>query len=699
MIQGLKDWLYLFNSGQDFQSYNRFGAHEVEPGKWSFLVWAPHAQQVNVEGDFNDWQGSPLKLQGTTGCWYGELAAEKNQLYKYRIIGPDGIAHEKIDPYGFEFERKPGSAAKLVDVPRITWHDEDWLAKRAKWRPYDEPLNIYEVHLGSFIRDTNAGPDGGYMTYQDAIDKLIPYVQELGYTHIEFLPLMEHPLDASWGYQLMGYFAPTSRFGDPQDFLRLVDAAHTAGLGVIMDWVPGHFIKNTDMLAQFDGTPTFEYTDPHRAENVRWGTWNFDLGKAQVQSFLISSAMYWLDHCHLDGLRVDAVSNMLYMDYDAGKENDRNKDGGRDNLEGIAFIKQLNTKIFAKHPDVFMMAEESSAYPQVSAPIDTGGLGFNYKWNMGWMNDTLKFFEQDPVYRHSDMNLLTFSFMYMYNEQFVLPFSHDEVVHGKKSLMHKMPGDRYNQFANLRTMYVWQATFPGKQLLFMGSEWGQFLEWRDWSELEWADLKDPMNKKMQHFTTTLNHLYKARPSLWQQDHEPDGIKITIADEPDVLSYIRYGKQKDDFTVVAMNLVPVQKDHFRVPVPSPGTYEIILNTEDAAFGGTWTKWQQTLTAEIGENHDVPAWLDVILPAMGALLIKPKQLKSLPKKPLALKGKQPTKALPKHETPLSLAGHQRQPISHQEDWGTSPARSQPRNISKVNHQQSKKLGGKAHNAPQS
>ncbi|MDN6117693.1 MAG: 1,4-alpha-glucan branching enzyme, partial [Lacticaseibacillus paracasei] len=342
MIQGLKDWLYLFNSGQDFQSYNRFGAHEVEPGKWSFLVWAPHAQQVNVEGDFNDWQGSPLKLQGTTGCWYGELAAEKNQLYKYRIIGPDGIAHEKIDPYGFGFERKPGSAAKLVDVPRITWHDEDWLAKRAKWRPYDEPLNIYEVHLGSFIRDTNAGPDGGYMTYQDAIDKLIPYVQELGYTHIEFLPLMEHPLDASWGYQLMGYFAPTSRFGDPQDFLRLVDAAHTAGLGVIMDWVPGHFIKNTDMLAQFDGTPTFEYTDPHRAENVRWGTWNFDLGKAQVQSFLISSAMYWLDHCHLDGLRVDAVSNMLYMDFDAGKENDRNKDGGRDNLEGIAFIKQLN---------------------------------------------------------------------------------------------------------------------------------------------------------------------------------------------------------------------------------------------------------------------------------------------------------------------------------------------------------------------
>lgn len=287
----------------------------------------------------------------------------------------------------------------------------------------------------------------------------------------------------------------------------------------------------------------------------------------------------------------------------------------------------------------------------------------------------------------------------MYNEQFVLPFSHDEVVHGKKSLMHKMPGDRYNQFANLRTMYVWQATFPGKQLLFMGSEWGQFLEWRDWSELEWTDLKDPMNKKMQHFTTTLNHLYKARPSLWQQDHEPDGIKITIADEPDVLSYIRYGKQKDDFTVVAMNLVPVQKDHFRVPVPSPGTYEIILNTEDAAFGGTWTKWQQTLTAEIGENHDVPAWLDVILPAMGALLIKPKQLKPLPKKPLALKGKQPTKALPKHETPLSLAGHQRQPISHQDDWGTSPARSQPRDISKVNHQQSKKLGGKAHNAPQS
>ncbi len=630
MVEGLEDWLYLFNSGQDFQSYHRFGAHEVEPNKWSFLVWAPHAQAVNVIGDFNDWQDTSLQLLGETGCWYGELNATKGQLYKYRIVSLTGATEEKIDPYGFEFELKPGSAARLVDVPQIDWHDQEWLARRSQWQPYHEPLSIYEVHLGSFIRDDQAGPNTGYLTYQAAIDQLIPYVKELGYTHIEFLPLLEHPLDASWGYQLMGYFAPTSRFGNAEDFLRLVDAAHQAGLGIIMDWVPGHFIKNADMLAQFDGSPTFEYTDPHRAENVRWGTWNFDLGKAQVQSFLISSAMYWLDQCHLDGLRVDAVSNMLYLDYDLGKEHDRNQFNNRDNLEGIAFLKQLNTQVFAKHPDVLMIAEESSAYPQVSAPVSTGGLGFNYKWNMGWMNDTLKFFEEDPLYRHDDLNLLTFAFMYMNNEQFVLPFSHDEVVHGKKSLMHKMPGDRYNQFANLRTMFVWQMTFPGKKLLFMGSEWGQFLEWRDWSGLEWRDLEDSTNQRMQNFTKTLNHLYLDRPSLWQQDHQPEGIDITIADEPDVLSYIRYGTKSNDFTVVALNLAPIQREPFRIPVPSLGTYDIILNTENIDFGGTWTKWQATLTAQAGANHGQPACVEVILPAMGALIIVPRHLSPEPQR---------------------------------------------------------------------
>jgi len=425
------------------------------------------------------------------------------------------------------------------------------------------------------------------------------------------LPLTEHLLDASWGYQTFGYFAATSRFGPPEDFLHFVDAAHVAGLGVIMDWVPGHFIKNTDTLARFDGTPTFEYQDPHRAENVRWGTWNFDLGKTQVQSFLISSAMFWLKEARLDGLRVDAVSNMLYMNYDAGKEADTNVFGGTENLEGTAFLKRLNTVVGAIVPKRLMIAEESSAYPQVTAPVAAGGLGFDYKWNMGWMNDTLAFFARDPDERGQHLNGLTFSFVYMFNEHFILPFSHDEVVHGKQSLMHKMPGDRYNQFASLRTMLVWLMTYPGKKLLFMGSEWGQFLEWRDYSALEWRDLDDPLNHKMQTFTQTLNRLYQEQPSLWTND-SATGIQITQADSPIGLSFSRLGEQATDATVVAFNFLPGEHQHFKVAVPYPGRYQVLLNTESAVFGGTWTAVDATYVAV---DHEI----EVVLPAMGALVL--------------------------------------------------------------------------------
>ncbi|WP_179394626.1 1,4-alpha-glucan branching protein GlgB [Lacticaseibacillus absianus] len=616
MAEDLAPWLYLFNRGEDFQSYRRFGAHQLATGDWQFLVWAPHAQGVAIVGDFSGWQPVALTPIADTGCWLGTHAGTVGQLYKVQVTS-DGTVHEKIDPYGFGFERKPGTAARLLDLPEHTWQDAKWLAHREVTPPYDQPMNIYELHLGSFMR----AADGGYLTYAEAAQAVLPYVKRMGYTHIELMPVMEHLLDASWGYQLMGYFAPTSRFGDPVDFLQFVDAAHQAGLGVIMDWVPGHFIRNTDVLARFDGTPTFEYQDPHRADNVRWGTWNFDLGKTQVRSFLISSAMFWLDYCHLDGLRVDAVSNMLYMDYDAGKEADRNRDGGRENLEGQAFLKQLNTAVFAAHPSALMIAEESSAYPLVSAPIDAGGLGFNYKWNMGWMNDTLRYFSSDPYARRAHMTLLTFSFMYMHDEQFILPFSHDEVVHGKKSLMHKMPGDRYNQFANLRVMFVWLMTHPGKKLLFMGGEWGQFLEWRDWSALEWVDLNDPMNLAMQTFTRMLNKLYRQTPSLWCQDHTPAGIAVTIGDAVDHLSYIRWGAAADDFTVVVLNLVPEERAEFRVPVPRAGTYRVVLNTESQHFGGTWTRLQRTLRTTGTPSHGQPDSVVVVLPAMGALLIAP------------------------------------------------------------------------------
>lgn len=614
MANDEEKWLYLFNSGQDHESYHRFGAHRVAADRWRFLVWAPHARAVAVAGDFNHWQNTALQPVAQTGCWQGTLAAHAGQLYKLRVTTASGTVIEKIDPFAFGFEKKPGTAAILSDEPTWQWHDENWLARRHKQDVMAAPLNIYEVHLGSFKHDD----DGGYLTYDQLAATLIPYVKKMGYTHIELMPLMEHLLDASWGYQLLGYFAPTSRFGAPNDFLGFVDAAHRAGIGVIMDWVPGHFIRNTDALAQFDGTATFEYADPHRADNRRWGTWNFDLGKAQVQSFLLSSAMYWLQVCHLDGLRVDAVSNMLYMDYDVGKEHDRNRDGGRENLEGLAFLRKLNTVVFAAHPDVLMIAEESSAYPKVSTPVSAGGLGFNFKWNMGWMNDTLRYFSMAPSVRRAHIDWLTFSFVYVHDEQFILPFSHDEVVHGKKSLMHKMPGDRYNQFANLRVMFTWFMTFPGKKLLFMGSEWGQFLEWRDWSQLEWVDLTDDMNAKMQTFTMTLNKLYRRRPSLWAHDMTPAGLTVTIGDASDVLSYIRFAKN-GQATIVVLNLVPEEKQHFQVPVPSGGDYRVLLNTEDQHFGGTWQKVQRRLHARKGAMHGQPASVDVVLPAMGALVI--------------------------------------------------------------------------------
>lgn len=622
-ITEVKQRAYLFNTGQYFESYDFFGCHREETG-YRFTVWAPNAQQVYLVGDFNNWQKNlPMTLIAETGIWtITDIAANVNDIYKFGILGQDGSYALKIDPYAFGFEPKPGNGALVLDLPNRDWQDALWLRRRHSQVPYNQPMNIYEMHLGSWRRDEQ----GDYLTYQELGTQLIPYLQKLHYTHVEFMPLMEHLLDASWGYQLMGYFAPTSRFGMLTDFLGLVDALHQANIGVIMDWVPGHFIRNLDALALFDGTPTFEYADQFRADNVRWGSWNFDLGKAQVQSFLISSAMFWLGFCHLDGLRVDAVSNMLYLDYDAGKSGVKNKYGNNQNLEGLAFLRKLNQTIGQYHPDVLMIAEESSAFPRVTSPVDQGGLGFNYKWDMGWMHDTLEFFEMDPLFRTDHLNLLTFSFIYMYDEQFILPFSHDEVVHGKKSLMHKMPGDRYNQFANLRTMLAYMLGHPGKKLLFMGSEWGQFLEWRFASALEWVDLDDELNHKMQQFTQYLNTLYRQEPALWALDHEAKGIAITNADDPKsgTLGFIRYGRNSRDFIIFAFNLIPVQRQKFKIPVPYAGTYTEILNTEMLAFGGTWTKGQGTFETIGTPYKQQPDAIEVILPAMSCLMIKPKQL---------------------------------------------------------------------------
>ncbi|KRK81222.1 1,4-alpha-glucan branching enzyme [Companilactobacillus nodensis DSM 19682 = JCM 14932 = NBRC 107160] len=622
--QNLAEDGYLFNTGKSFKSYEFLGCHVLSSGITVFNVWAPHAKSVAVVGDFNEWQDSDLTKVGTTGIWHGEFnGVDPGSLYKFAITGPDGERNLKIDPYAREFEKKPGDAAVVIKPTDKKWHDSLWMARRKRSDSKKRPMNIYELHLGSWRRHE----DGSYYSYSEIADELIPYVKKMDYTHVELMPVMEHLLDASWGYQQLGYFAITSRFGDVTGFLDLVDKLHQANIGVLVDWVPGHFIRNYDALYQYDGTPTYEYQDENRANNRGWGAWNFDLGKAQVHSFLISSAFYWLDDCHLDGLRVDSVSNMLYLDYDVGKEGLTNQKGDNRNLEGIEFLQQLNQVVHQEHPDVLMIAEESSAYAGVTDSIDNGGLGFDYKWNLGWMHDTLKFFEMDPLYRRDNFNLLTFAFVYMLNEKFILPFSHDEVVHGKKSLMHKMPGDRYNQFANLRTLMTYLAVFPGKKLTFMGSEWGQFLEWRDWSQLEWVDLKDPMNHKMQTFMQSLNRIYRDSRPLWEQDFEPAGMIYSNTDDAQssTMGFIRQGKRKHQFVVAAFNFVPVERKDYRIGVPYAGEYELLINTEDANYGGTWTKLETKFTADKTPFNGQPASFTTTLPAMGALLIQPTKLK--------------------------------------------------------------------------
>lgn len=629
--QMLTENLYLFNHGEYYDSYLTFGSHpEEQSGEqgFRFTVWAPNARSMAVGGDFADWdEGIPMDKLGETGAWTVFCpGAEEGDRYKYRVEQADGTVKWKIDPYAFEFEVRPKDASVVKALPEKKWRDNLWMANRKRFKLYERPINIYEVHLSSWKHHE----DGSWYTILELQEELIPYVKKMGYTHIEFLPLMEHPLDASWGYQITGYYGLSSKFGTMEEFQHFVEAAHQANIGVIVDWVPGHFNRNDYGMAYFDGTPQFEYTDPNRASNNRWGTLNFDLGKPQVQSFLISNAMFWIEQFHLDGLRVDAVSSMLYLDYDEG-DWIPNEDGSNHNRDGVAFIQKMNQKVFERQEDILMIAEESTAWANVTGPVHEGGLGFNYKWNMGWMNDTLRFFEMDPLYRKNHFNLITFSFLYMFNENFVLPFSHDEVVHGKKSMMHKMFGDRYNQFAGLRTIEALRMTHPGKKLHFMGTEYGQFLEWRVHSGLEWGSLEDPMNKAHQDYIQYLNHLYKEERALWELDHDPEGIQILDADnaEESIVTFIRKGKKPRDFVVVLCNFVPVERQHYKVGVPYAGQYEEVLNTELEQFGGTWTVGQGTLKATKETTDNQPYSLELILPALSVVILRPKRVYGVPK----------------------------------------------------------------------
>lgn len=627
-----REKIYLFNSGEYFQSYEIFGPHEeTRDGKdgFRFTVWAPNAKEIFLVSDFTDWEiGFPLENFEETGVWTGFFEdARVGQFYKYRIVQADGSVKVKNDPHAFEYEVRPKDASIVKSLREKEWSDGLWFANRDRFEIYERPLNIYEVHLSSWKHHE----DGSWYTITELKDEMIPYVREMGYTHIQFMPLMEHPLDASWGYQITGFYALSSKFGTAEEFQDFVEECHKQNIGVLVDWVPGHFNRNDYAMAYFDGTPQYEYVDLNRANNNRWGTLNFDLGKAQVQSFLISNAMYWINTFHLDGLRVDAVSNMLYLDYDEGDWTPNN-DGSNANYQGIDFIKKLNKTLFKEYPDLLMIAEESTAWEGVTKPVHAGGLGFNYKWNMGWMNDTLKFFEMDPEFRKNYFNLITFSFLYTFNENYILPFSHDEVVHGKKSMMHKMFGDRYNQFASLRTIEAFRMTHPGKKLHFMGTEFGQFLEWRYYSGLEWDNLNEPLNQKHQHFTKQLNHLYRDTKALWELDHETTGLEIMQVsnDENPVLTFLRKGEKTRDFVVVLCNFKPHQHDSFEVGVPFKGTYEELLNTEMEDLGGTWTESQGVLKTYKKETGNQPYTLNLILPAMSVVILTPKRIYGANKK---------------------------------------------------------------------
>lgn len=621
--------MYLFHQGTNAKAYEYLGSHRDGDFTY-FRVWAPHAVAVFVACNRNNWTGEGLELHriNEQGLWEGRFDGfSQFDEYKYMIIARDGRKILKSDPYAFHAETRPGTASKIYELGSFEWNDSAWMKKRRKKNIYSSPMNIYELHIGSWQRYE----DGNTLSYRELADRLVPYVTDMGYTHVELLPVMEHPFDGSWGYQVTGYFAPTSRYGTPDDFMYFVNKCHENGIGVILDWVPAHFPKDAFGLYEFDGSPCYEYADSRKGEHKQWGTRVFDYGRTEVQSFLMSSAMFWLEVYHADGLRVDAVASMLYLDY--GREDgdwSPNMYGGRENLEAVAFIKKLNETIFRAHGDVLMMAEESTSWPMVSKPVYLGGLGFNFKWNMGWMNDCLRYFSLDGLFRKFNHDCLTFSFFYAFSENFVLPISHDEVVHGKCSLINKMPGTYEEKFAGMRAFFAYMMAHPGKKLLFMGQEFGQFIEWNYKQELDWLLLDYDMHRKLKDFTRTLNKFYKRNPTMWEIDYSWEGFKWISSDDSanSVIAFRRIDKSGDELIAVC-NFTNVTRTDYKIGVPEKGTYRVVLNTDSEEFGGSGVKIQKTYSSKPIPMHSMEQSISLTLPGLSVIYLKKQGKKAINK----------------------------------------------------------------------
>jgi len=636
-----------FHQGRDDLAYRYLGAHHVlHNGEkhWHFAVWAPNARAVYLTGEFCEWKqyDYPMEKQ-YDGIWELRLparlftpesnpqkynyenAAEKLTSYKYVIVGADGQTHLRCDPYGTRSELRPNTASKLCDLDSYVWHDKKWMDKRREKQMLREPVNIYEMHLGTWKR----GENGRILTYEEIGELLVPYIRDMGYTHVEFLPVMEHPFDGSWGYQVMGYYAPTARYGDPLGLMKLIDKLHQNNIGVILDWVPAHFPKDEAGLRYFDGAPCYEHADPRRAEMPQWGTHLFDYGRGEVRSFLLSNACFWLEYYHADGLRCDAVSCMLYHDF--CKEDGQwlpNERGDHDNLDAIAFLKHLNTTVYGRFPGVMMIAEEATAFPKITAPVDAGGLGFGFKWNMGWMNDILAYIKKDPIHRKYHHDKITFSLWYAFNENFVLPFSHDEVVHGKHSMLDKQQGDIWQKFAALRGLYGYMMAHPGKKLLFMGGEFGHFIEWKDDDQLDWFLLLYDKHPEMQKYVRELNKLYKSTPAMYLRDDSWDGFEWLSVDDAErsCVSFMRKAGRHTPI-VCAVNFTPVPYHDFKIGLPYDCELTEVLCSDKAEFAGSNLYNGLPIRAKEEPANNHPYSASILLPPYGCVYFK---VKKIPKK---------------------------------------------------------------------